>query len=468
MSKGGSKLKRVLSLAVSVIFTVCLLTGMIGCGEDEEEEKEPARISQTDPSSGGEMSSNGSLLITFDNTVIEVKVNGTLADVTGSKATWKAQGLVVGSQTLEIEWTDEAGNTDSQEITLIVKEEDTVAPTVNEINIQDGATDIDTDKLNDDGIIVRFSERIDTAKSENGLVLADENGDQIVWTLKWSEGDTQVTLTAGPTNKLRSGSAYTLTVTGYLDSAGNEGESVELTFTTAGVDVPTDSLKLWLKADEGVVLEGSGVSEWQDQSGNGTDAQQANPVSQPVLEKNMLNGLPVVIFDGRDDEVSFALPVNGLENLTLFVVGAATEANVNVATHYANSSTLVWKEIGDWGTVHVTMLQEGVYFRFGTGQNQPVPVGIKYDSPIGDEFTIATAVMEGKRDRLYVKGELVYDEEKRGQAPVGNTGDIGYLGRGHEGYFPGMVAEVLVYTKTLPDDERQQVEEYLSDKYSIR
>jgi hypothetical protein len=116
----------------------------------------------------------------------------------------------------------------------------------------------------------------------------------------------------------------------------------------------------------------------------------------------------------------------------------------------------------------LTILQEGVYARFGTGQNQPLPVGIKYDAPVGEEFTIATAVMEGTRDRVYVKGESVYDEEKRGQAPVGNTGDIGYLGRGHQGNWPGMVAEVLVYTRTLPDAERQQVEQYLSSKYSIK
>jgi hypothetical protein len=31
-----------------------------------------------------------------------------------------------------------------------------------------------------------------------------------------------------------------------------------------------------------------------------------------------------------------------------------------------------------------------------------------------------------------------------------------------------MIAEVLVYTKTLSDTERQEVEKYLSDKYSIR
>jgi hypothetical protein len=230
-------------------------------------------------------------------------------------------------------------------------------------------------------------------------------------------------------------------------------------------EVPTQDLKLWLKADAGVTLAGSNVSLWADQSGGGIDAEQANAANQPVVEKNAINGLPAVSFDGQDDEMSFTLPVSGLENLTIFLVSAATQAGIDPAWHYANSATLVWRETGGWGTVHVTTLQEGVYMRFGIGQSQPLPAGISYDAPIGEEFTIATAVMEGKRDQLYVKGELVYDEEKRGQAAVGNTGDIGSLGRGHQGYWSGKIAEVLVYTRTLSDAERQQVEEYLNSKY---
>ena len=69
------------------------------------------------------------------------------------------------------------------------------------------------------------------------------------------------------------------------------------------------------------------------------------------------------------------------------------------------------------------------------------------------------------RDQVYVKGELVYDDVKRSLAPVANTGDVGYLGRGYQFNWPGMVAEALVYTRTLSDAERQEVEAYLNSKY---
>src|SRR3954468_5671635 len=44
------------------------------------------------------------------------------------------------------------------------------------------------------------------------------------------------------------------------------------------------TLRLWLKADAGVVTNGSGqVSQWQDQSGNGYHAVQSNANLQPLI-----------------------------------------------------------------------------------------------------------------------------------------------------------------------------------------
>jgi hypothetical protein len=94
-----------------------------------------------------------------------------------------------------------------------------------------------------------------------------------------------------------------------------------------------------------------------------------------------------------------------------------------------------------------------------------------YESPIGDSFTIATAMMDGVMDYLYINGELVLENEKpAGQEALGHQRDLGNIGRGFDDntYFPGMIAEVLIYTKTLSDAERVQLEKYLSDKYSIR
>jgi hypothetical protein len=121
------KMERILFFTVSAILTVSLLAGMMGCGEDEGngEETEEARILETIPVDGGEMFSNGDLVMIFDRSVILVWVNRIPAEISGTRATWKGQGLEAGEQTLLIQWTIGNGIISSQEITLTIMRFDT-------------------------------------------------------------------------------------------------------------------------------------------------------------------------------------------------------------------------------------------------------------------------------------------------------------------------------------------------------
>jgi hypothetical protein len=224
------KVKSALFLAVAAIFTIGLLTAMMGCAG--EEEGEAAKIVSTNPSDGGEMFANGELKITFDKAVTEVKVNGTPAEVAGTVATWKGQGLSPGQQTLTIEWTDEAGNTGSGQITLTIKEADTTPPEVAEANVKDGATNVDPGELNEKGIIIKFSEPIDTKKSKDPFTLSDETGTALAWAAEWNDAKDQATLSPTSGAELGYETKYTLTIKKYFDAAGNEGAEVKITFTT--------------------------------------------------------------------------------------------------------------------------------------------------------------------------------------------------------------------------------------------
>jgi len=121
------KMERTLFFTVPAILTVGLLTGMVGCSEDEEdgEKTEEARILETIPVDGGEMFSNGDLEIVFDRPVNLVWVNRISAEISGARATWKGQGLEAGEQTLLIQWTIGNGIISSQEITLTINRFDT-------------------------------------------------------------------------------------------------------------------------------------------------------------------------------------------------------------------------------------------------------------------------------------------------------------------------------------------------------
>src|SRR5436190_22046623 len=66
----------------------------------------------------------------------------------------------------------------------------------------------------------------------------------------------------------------------------------------------TTNLQLWLKADAGVVTEGTNVTSWSDQSPSvdaGVQVATAAAPNTPQLVPNGLNGKAVIHFDGIDD-----------------------------------------------------------------------------------------------------------------------------------------------------------------------
>src|SRR5262245_40330762 len=61
------------------------------------------------------------------------------------------------------------------------------------------------------------------------------------------------------------------------------------------------NLALWLVADTGVTTNNSRVTTWADRSGNNNNAAQSVIARQPTLVTGVVNGQPVVRFDGTDD-----------------------------------------------------------------------------------------------------------------------------------------------------------------------
>lgn len=90
---------------------------------------------------------------------------------------------------------------------------------------------------------------------------------------------------------------------------------------------PTDiaGLKLWLRADLGVTLNGATVSDWADQSGNGYHLTQAAAPSQPtfVASDAGANNQAAIDFDGINDVLARAAgfaPLDGATAYTIFIV----------------------------------------------------------------------------------------------------------------------------------------------------
>lgn len=101
-------------------------------------------------------------------------------------------------------------------------------------------------------------------------------------------------------------------------------------------------LALWLKADAGTstTVDGAAVSQWDDQSGNARHVTQATGANQPVYKTAIVNGKPVVRFDGANDflQASFTLSQPGASSE--FAADGGTAATGNTGSNSAAGVTL--------------------------------------------------------------------------------------------------------------------------------
>jgi hypothetical protein len=107
-----------------------------------------------------------------------------------------------------------------------------------------------------------------------------------------------------------------------------------------------------------------------------------------------------------------------------------------------------------------------VQARFGTTQSNNNLIYTR-PSSIGTAYTRTSAKHSGTTDTLYVDGTAVLTQTGK-LTTISGTQSTAQLGRGHNNntYFPGDIAEVLVYEQALSEADRLQVERYLQQKYA--
>ena len=78
------------------------------------------------------------------------------------------------------------------------------------------------------------------------------------------------------------------------------------------------NLRAWYKSDVGITIA-TGVSQWNDQSGNLNHLVQGTAGSQPLRTNNSINNLPAITFDGVNDFMVSTFTVNQPETVFALV-----------------------------------------------------------------------------------------------------------------------------------------------------
>jgi PKD repeat protein len=222
-----------------------------------------------------------------------------------------------------------------------------------------------------------------------------------------------------------------------------------------------DSLRLWLRADNGVTVNGSSVNSWLDGSSNGLNAIQNTPANQPIYipTNNTLNQKPSIKFDGVNDVLTGSLiPRFNSNSLSVFVVGnGGNQSTTNAVMFSSGASSTGW-----------LFTRRASAGRIGVINNNNVLVGATTVLPnSGYDFKLfGYNKLFGTSAQIKVNG--INEISSTTAAAIGGFTNANYqVGAGNStNFFNGEIAEIIAFTKTLTLQEQTNVEKYLMDKYA--
>jgi PKD repeat protein len=199
---------------------------------------------------------------------------------------------------------------------------------------------------------------------------------------------------------------------------------------------------LWLRSDSGVILNNGKVEKWTDFSGNNRDAIQLNESNKPVFIDSVaiINFKPVIRFDGVDDFLSFPEIIDIKD--CFFVI-----------KHRTGTGTI---------NSFQPILGHSVFFDFIGGD----------DSLLFRTSFISPNILNGeiKVNALNENPLLLNKPQELSILSIFPTGNLRaeYITNdrniGNQNW-DGDYAEILLFNKSLSEEERAQVENYFRKKY---
>ncbi|NMA67736.1 MAG: hypothetical protein GX957_16145, partial [Clostridiaceae bacterium] len=255
---------------------------------------------------------------------------------------------------------------------------------------------------------------------------------------------------------------------------------------------------VWMDASKGVVTaDQGGVTEWKNMAAKAqSDAVPAANLPTLIKDVDSLKGASVVRFAGNDYlQLSKITDIN-ISGLTMVVVSkpdmnAPIDANRNTknlqiaAGSGQRASAFYVQQSGDWGGTGVGVFNDAMVVRFGSlASAERAWVYNPTDKTAFQSFSLAVAVKEGKSEMLYLNNDYIYNDlvqvanntnEYSPGSPYSNTGSTlsnnktsAFIGKGeYPDTYNGDIAEIIVYDKALTENELDQLEAYISQKYGI-
>jgi hypothetical protein len=203
---------------------------------------------------------------------------------------------------------------------------------------------------------------------------------------------------------------------------------------------------LWLRADLGITLNGSNVSAWADQTGNGNSPVQATGTAQPALVASGINSLPSLGFNGSSQGLHMAGNLS-FTPATLFSVAVSSTQTAPraVMSDASNNRHLLYLV----GTNDMVMFENS-----GT-----ISVTVTPTNP-----HIYGALVNGSSSTLYVDSTPTAGTlGSEGNTPL----SVGCYGNAAGWFWEGNVSEIAMFSSLLSTYDTYRMLHYLGTRYGI-
>ncbi len=241
----------------------------------------------------------------------------------------------------------------------------------------------------------------------------------------------------------------------------------------AGVSTNVNNV-LWLKADQNVFVDagvtpcvdGNTVRQWNDASGNADHAGEPVAGQRPAYRVNILNGNPVLVFDGVDDRI-LSTTVGTGSSASIFVVARYTSlaGNPNPGliqgspAGSAFTTTATDKSIGMWVSTTAFPWGRGVQTN-NTQCNITQTTTLTANTP----YILLNRYNGAGTINQYISnaaaGSVAYNNTLKSWADFG-------IGRQGAESWNGAIAEVIAFNISVNEAQRIIIDNYLSSKYDI-
>jgi len=208
---------------------------------------------------------------------------------------------------------------------------------------------------------------------------------------------------------------------------------------------------LWLDADTITVNDGDNVAEWDDQSNQLLQITQSNVTRQPILKKNIINGHNAVQFTSNDKFMQGTYQTAFYGNFSICEVFNQRDYGTTSYEFYIHNSLFYLFIYSYNGRLYIEIDYPG--------QNHVINCGtFVYDKWYYILITINNNTLDVWLNRSHIT---------TGTCENSSCIDV-FLGIGAIGYsWSNYIANKIIYNKALTETEREQLFDYISQRYNF-